>query len=149
MKKARAVANHTAEIALGDDSGLEVEYLHGAPGIYSARYSGPEANDQLNIEKLLKELEGVPPERRGAAFRCVLVLYRPNGSYETFEGQLRGRIHDRPVGKGGFGYDPVFFLPELKLTVAQLSPEEKNCISHRAIATLKLKEYIDKHLELS
>ena len=149
LKKARATAVATGEIALADDSGLEVEYLNGEPGIFSARYAGPEQNDRLNIEKLLKKLDGIPFERRNAAFRCVLVLYRPDGSYETFEGRWRGVIYDRPLGEGGFGYDPVFYLPELGVTVAQLQPDEKNRMSHRAIASAKLKEFIKTHPDLS
>jgi len=140
LKKARTVAEWTGEAALADDSGLEVDHLEGKPGIYSSRYAGEGSTDEKNIQKLLERLEGIPAEKRGAAFRCVLVLYRPDGSYESFEGRWRGRIIERPVGTHGFGYDPVFFLSEQGVTVAQLDPAIKNSLSHRAQAFQKLKE---------
>ena len=144
LKKARTVAEHTGEIVLADDSGLEVEALHGGPGIYSARFAGPEATDERNVQKLLEALIGVPWEKRGASFQCVLVLCRPEGSCETFKGRWQGRIHDSPLGEEGFGYDPVFFLPDLGLTVAQLPAELKNRLSHRAQAVDGLKEWLQK-----
>jgi XTP/dITP diphosphohydrolase len=140
LKKAKAISEHTGEIVLADDSGLEVEYLNGEPGVYSSRYSGEGATDSSNIKKLLLSLEGVPREKRGAAFRCALVLYCPDGKYISFEGRLEGIIHDRREGDGGFGYDPVFFLPDLGLTVAQIPAATKNSISHRAQAVLRFKE---------
>ena len=140
LKKGRAVAEATGEIVLADDSGLEVDALGGAPGIHSARYAGNDADDMQNNRKLLHDLKGVPAANRGAAFRCVLVLYPPNGRYEAFEGRWEGRIAEVAVGKGGFGYDPLFFLPKEEMTVAQLSPEVKNRASHRAQAFAKLKE---------
>ncbi len=140
LKKAKIVSEHTGEMVLSDDSGLEVEYLGGEPGVYSARYSGDDATDSSNIKKLLERLEGVSIEKRNASFRCVLVLYRPDRKYWEFEGSLDGIINDKPVGNGGFGYDPVFFLPELGLTVAQLPPDIKNKISHRGRAVDKFKE---------
>jgi XTP/dITP diphosphohydrolase len=140
LKKAKAISEHTGEIVLADDSGLEVEYLNGEPGVYSSRYSGEGATDSSNIKKLLLSLAGVPGEKRGAAFRCALVLYCPDGKYISFEGRLEGIIYDKPQGDGGFGYDPVFFLPDLGLTVAQIPPEIKNRISHRAQAVLNFKE---------
>jgi XTP/dITP diphosphohydrolase len=140
LKKGRTVAEATGEIVLADDSGLEVDALRGAPGIYSARYAGNDADDLQNNRKLLHDLKGVPAANRGAAFRCVLVLYLPDGHYEAFEGRWEGRIAEAPVGKGGFGYDPLFFLPGEGMTVAQLSPEVKNRVSHRAQAFAKLKE---------
>jgi XTP/dITP diphosphohydrolase len=140
LKKAQFISELTGEIVLADDSGLEVDYLGGEPGIYSSRYSGNDATDSSNIQKLLKRLEGVTIEKRGASFKCVLVLYRPDGKYWSFEGSLQGIINEEPVGNGGFGYDPVFFLPELKLTVAQIPEEFKNRVSHRATAINKFKE---------
>ncbi len=140
LKKAKTVSEHTGEIVLADDSGLEVEYLNGEPGVYSSRYSGEGATDSSNIKKLLQSLEGVPGEKRGAAFRCMLVLYFPDGKYMSFEGRLEGIIHDRPEGDRGFGYDPVFFLPDFRMTVAQIPAEIKNSISHRARAVRKFKE---------
>jgi XTP/dITP diphosphohydrolase len=140
LKKAGAVSAWTGETVLADDSGLEVAALQGAPGIYSARYAGEDADDRQNIRKLLDEMKGVPAEQRGAAFRCVLVLYRPDGTCDFFEGRWEGRISESPAGEGGFGYDPVFFLPGEGMTVAQLPAGAKNRISHRAQAFAKLKE---------
>ena len=144
FKKAKIISEYTGEMVLSDDSGLEVDYLCGEPGIYSARYSGPDATDGGNIKKLLERLEGVPLEKRSASFRCVLVVYRPDGKYWEFEGRLHGIINDKPVGDGGFGYDPIFLLPELGLTVAQLPPDEKNKISHRARAVNKFKQALKR-----
>jgi len=144
LKKARSVADLTGEMVLADDSGLEVRVLDGAPGIYSARYADDSANDEKNILKLLSDLEGVPPEEREAAFRCILVLYRPDGRYHVFDGRWEGRIAEIPAGKGGFGYDPVFYLPDQSVTVAELPPGMKNRISHRAKAAEKLKVWLQK-----
>ena len=129
---------------LADDSGLEVSHLGGKPGVHSSRYSGNDTTDEENMKKLLGELTGVPAPQRDASFRCVLVLYHPDGRFESFEGELRGRIHDRPMGNGGFGYDPVFFIPDFGMTVAQISPEVKNRISHRAQAFEKLKKNLQQ-----
>lgn len=140
LKKAIIISRFTGETVLADDSGLEVDYLNGKPGVRSSRYSADKATDEENIKKILNELTGVPVDQRGAAFRCVLVLHQPDGGFESFEGELRGMITDKPVGNGGFGYDPVFFVPEIGMTVAQLSPEVKNRISHRAQAFKKLRK---------
>ena len=142
LKKARIVSEFTGETVLADDSGLEVDVLDGRPGIFSARYAGPNATDEENIQKLLEALRGVPPEKRGAAFRCVLVLYRSDSRFETFDGHWQGKISERPLGNNGFGYDPVFFLPVYGLTAAQLPPEVKNRLSHRAQAFQQLKIYL-------
>ncbi len=147
LKKARAVAEFTGEIALADDSGLEVDALDGAPGIYSSRYAGDGAGDAENNRKLLTDLRGISPAERAAAFRCVLVLYRPDGRYEAFEGRWAGRIAEEPAGKGGFGYDPVFFLPDRGVTVAELAPGVKNRISHRAQAFAKLRVWLQKEFQ--
>ncbi len=147
LKKARAVAEFTGEPALADDSGLEVDALHGAPGVYSARYAGNGASDEDNLQKLLSDLKDVPRNKRGAAFHCVLVFYRPAGFSEVFTGRWEGRINDVPQGNGGFGYDPVFVLPEGGRTAAQLSAEEKNRLSHRGQALSKFKEWL-QHKEL-
>ncbi|PIP07618.1 MAG: non-canonical purine NTP pyrophosphatase [Syntrophobacterales bacterium CG_4_8_14_3_um_filter_49_14] len=146
LKKARVVSEFTGEVVLADDSGLEVDCLGGQPGIYSSRYAGENATDENNMRKLLENLRGIPSEKRGASFRCVLVLYQPDGAFESFEGGWRGQIYDKPVGERGFGYDPVFFLPEKGMTVAQLPPEVKNTISHRAQAFHKLKKSFKKHV---
>ena len=123
--KARAVALALNLPALADDSGVTVQALQGAPGIYSARYAGASADDAANNAKLLAALQGVPPPERGAAFVCVMVCCRPDGRMLTAQGRWPGRIALAPAGQGGFGYDPIFELPELGLTVAQLSPSRR------------------------
>lgn len=143
LKKAKTVSEFLGETVLADDSGLEVDCLGGKPGVRSARYAGADATDEKNIGKLLDQLKGVPENKRGAAFHCSLVLYRTDGSFEAFDGALRGMISEVPVGTGGFGYDPVFMLPERGVTVAQLEPEIKNRISHRADAVNKFKKWLD------
>lgn len=138
-KKARAVAQKTGKLALADDSGLEVEALGGAPGVHSARYGGTELNDSKRNARLLKELKGVPPQKRRAQFRCVMVLAWPGGQEQSFEGTCSGWITEVPGGRGGFGYDPVFFLPEYNQTMAEVGLKIKNQISHRARALRKVK----------
>jgi XTP/dITP diphosphohydrolase len=140
LKKARVVSGYTGETVLADDSGLQVDVLGGEPGIYSARYSGESAADAENNKKLLAKLKGIPLENRSASFCCVLVLYRTDGSYDCFEGKWRGQIIDEPRGSNGFGYDPIFLLPDLKMTAAELPAEIKNKISHRGQAFAQLKE---------
>lgn len=135
--KARALAAASGMPSLADDSGLEVDALGGAPGVRSARYAGDGATDEANCRKLLAELESVPPPRRGR-FRCVLVLARPTGELLTAEGILEGEIARAPAGESGFGYDPVFFLPQMGKTVAQIGFAEKQRISHRARAAARL-----------
>ena len=144
LKKARMVAEWTGQTAFADDSGLEVDALNGAPGIYSARYAGVGASDAANIEKLLRDLRDVAPSERSGAFRCVLVLYQPGGRFMNFEGVWQGRIAEKAAGEGGFGYDPVFIVPELSKTVAELPPGLKNRLSHRAQAFQKLKKYVQE-----
>lgn len=137
--KATGLACWSGLPSLADDSGLEVDALGGAPGVHSAYFAGPHATDADNIHKLLEELRGVPPERRTARFRCVLVVVRPDGQHLSAEGTCEGIILDEPRGKAGFGYDPVFFYPPLGKTFAELSFEEKNRVSHRARAVVLLK----------
>lgn len=134
--KARAVARATGLIALADDSGLEVAALRGAPGVYSARFSGPDATDALNNAKVLTLLADVPWADRQARFMCVIAVHAPSaGGHELLaEGSWSGRIALRPVGVAGFGYDPLFFDEELGMTAAQMTPEVKNSRSHRACA---------------
>lgn len=136
--KARAIATWSGLPALADDSGLEVDALDGRPGVHSAYFAGPKASDHDNVAKLLDELRGIPPERRTARFRCVLVVARPDGALLAEEGVCEGRITSEPKGEDGFGYDPVFFHPPTGKTFAQLSREEKNQYSHRARAAAKL-----------
>ncbi len=145
LKKAREIAQFTGEIALADDSGLEVDALGGRPGIYSSRFAGEDADDERNIEKVLELLKNTPEEKRTASFRCVLVLCDPAGGYKAFEGKWNGRISEIRQGDSGFGYDPIFYLPEAGKTVAELSTEEKNRRSHRAQALQALKEYLRKN----
>ncbi|HHT90422.1 MAG: XTP/dITP diphosphatase [Bacillota bacterium] len=130
-KKALEIAGLTGELVLADDSGLEVDALGGAPGVYSARFAGEPVSDGRNNELLLHKLAGLPLAERGAQFRCVIALAAPQGEVQFSEGICRGVILFEPRGRGGFGYDPLFFLPELGQTMAELQPEVKNTISHR------------------
>jgi len=136
LLKARGYAAATGLLTLADDSGLEVDALGGAPGVYTARYGGEELSDEERYWLLLQNLKGVPDERRGARFRCVIALAWPNGHTELAEGNCEGRITHEPRGEGGFGYDPVFYLPEFGCTMAELPAEVKNRISHRARAAM-------------
>jgi XTP/dITP diphosphohydrolase len=142
FKKARSCAQATGCPALADDSGLEVDFLSGAPGIQSARFSGAGSTDEANNRKLLSLLEEVPEERRTARFVCQMVLYLPEGHWIQTEGFCRGVIARDPRGEHGFGYDPVFYLPEYRKTMAELPLEEKNRISHRARALEKLRVHL-------
>ncbi|MDR5683777.1 MAG: XTP/dITP diphosphatase [Armatimonadota bacterium] len=134
VSKAVTVARWTGEIALADDSGIEVDYLEGRPGVHSARFLGDDATDEDRNREVLRRLEGVPPESRTARYRAVVAVAFPDGSVRTFEGVCEGMIARTPRGEGGFGYDPIFYVPELDRTVAELSPEEKDRISHRGQA---------------
>lgn len=129
-------------IVMADDSGLEVDYLNGAPGVYSARYSGEDCNDKRNNEKLLKELQGVKFEERSAKFVCVLTLISSEDKEMVIRGEVEGIIAESLNGGDGFGYDPLFYVPEYKETFAQMQLGEKNKISHRAKALNILKEKI-------
>ena len=142
--KARNACEHTGLAAISDDSGLEVDYLDGAPGIYSARYSGPGATDQANIDKLLKALEGVPYIKRSARFRCVLVCMRHKLDPTPLicMGTWEGSILEAPCGEYGFGYDPIFWSPEFDCSSAELTPTEKRMVSHRGKAVSLLTEQI-------
>ncbi|MDE2998362.1 MAG: XTP/dITP diphosphatase [Gemmatimonadota bacterium] len=134
IKKALAVASQTGHVSLADDSGLEVDALDGAPGVYSARFAGEKATDEQNNRKLLRLLEDVPDAQRTARFRCVIAVGAPDGSVQTAEGTAEGRILHSPRGTGGFGYDPLFLVSGLRRTFAELPSEEKNRISHRGNA---------------
>ncbi len=140
LKKAKFVANYLNMPALADDSGIEVEALNKRPGILSARYAGEDATDEENNGKLLKELEGIPFEKRRASYRCVIALVLPSGREEIIEGSCYGFIALEPKGSEGFGYDPLFYVPEYGKTMAELPLEIKNRISHRGRAMAKLKE---------
>ncbi|MCL6583963.1 MAG: XTP/dITP diphosphatase [bacterium] len=141
VKKAKAVVEHFGQPVLAEDSGLEVDALGGEPGIHSARYAGEGASDEANNQKLLAALSGVPASQRGARYRCTLVLMFPQGEVYSWEGTFEGRITCAPRGEGGFGYDPLFFVPEYGKTLAELGDEIKNKISHRARALAKLRKF--------
>ncbi|MFB4165408.1 XTP/dITP diphosphatase [Alteribacillus sp. JSM 102045] len=137
--KAEAVLEQLGNPAIADDSGLEIDALNGRPGIYSARYAGPDKNDEDNINKVLEELKGVPEENRTARFVCVIAVAVPEKTY-LYRGTCEGRIAFFKSGHEGFGYDPIFYLPEKNSTMAELSPEEKNKISHRYDALQQLQK---------
>ena len=141
-KKASFVSKILGYPALADDSGLVVEALGGAPGIYSARYAGENASDQQRYTRLLEEMNGQTD--RQARFECVISLAVPTGAALTYEGRCEGLIAEEPAGEGGFGYDPVFYYPPLKKTFGQLSREEKGRISHRGKALQELKAEFEK-----
>ncbi|SHK04079.1 XTP/dITP diphosphohydrolase [Anaerobranca californiensis DSM 14826] len=132
----------TGMITLADDSGLCVDYLNGEPGVYSARYAET-GNDVKNYQKLLEKLQGVPYDQRTAYFISVIALVYPDGKKIICEGKVEGIISTEPKGDNGFGYDPVFYLPQYRCTMAQLSKDAKNKISHRSIALKKLKEQLE------
>jgi XTP/dITP diphosphohydrolase len=138
--KARNASFQTGLAAIADDSGLEVDYLDGAPGIYSARYAGSDATDKANILKLLDALSGIPESHRSARFQCVIVMLRhaADPTPVICQGTWQGRILDRAEGSNGFGYDPVFYVPSHQVSAAQLDPAVKNRISHRALAVTQL-----------
>lgn len=146
--KAHAVAQATGRVTLADDSGLCVDALDGAPGIHSARYAGPDASDAANVAKLLAALDGVPEERRGCAFHCVLVAAAPDGREVVAHGQWRGRVLRQPQGTGGFGYDPIFLDEELGRSAAELPLDVKNVRSHRGQALEHLLAQWDRVLAL-
>lgn len=160
VKKATAIARYTGLPTLADDTGLMVDALNGRPGVYAARYAGEQASYEDNWRKLLRDLDGVPRERRRARFVTAAALARPvefrrgargagheastagDLKVDVVEGRLEGLIAESPSGISGFGYDPVFFVPELGRTLAQLSPEEKNRVSHRSRALAKVKDLL-------
>ncbi len=146
--KARGIFAALGLPALADDSGLEVDALEGAPGIFSARYSGPEATYESNCLKLLSELEGVAPQSRTARFRCVIAIAwgLSDDELDIAEGTVEGLITDKLLGKDGFGYDPVFAYPPADMTFAEMSEAEKNRISHRGIALQKSRKIISQRL---
>jgi len=140
--KATLLAAESQLLTLADDSGLEVDALGGEPGRLSARYAGEGASDRDRVNYLLARLENVPWQKRSARFRCVIALATPNGGVELCSGECRGLITFEPKGEQGFGYDPIFYLPELGKTMAELSLEEKNRVSHRARAAEKARAFL-------
>ena len=142
VKKARVIAEFTGLPAVADDTGLEVDALGGRPGVYAARYAGEDATYEDNCRKLLRELKGVPRERRTARFLTVAAIALPSGGIRVAQGTLDGMIAEEAIGTLGFGYDPVFLIPELGKTLAQLSADQKNRISHRAKAFTQAKDLL-------
>jgi XTP/dITP diphosphohydrolase len=140
LKKARVVAQRTGRLTIADDSGLEVDYLRAEPGVRSARFAGERASDAENNQKLLRLLEGVPSSQRGGTFRCVIAVVSPQGKEAWVEGTCKGVIGDTERGRQGFGYDPLFILPEFGKALAELPLEAKNRVSHRGRALVALKE---------
>ncbi len=141
-KKARSAALFCGLYALADDTGLFVDALNGAPGIYAARYAGPGCSFSDNNSKLLSELSGLSPEKRTASFRCAIALASPSGSVITVEGRLEGHIAVAASGSNGFGYDPLFLSAGTGKTLAELASFEKNALSHRALAIRKIEPYL-------
>ena len=146
--KAAAYARASGLLTLADDSGLEVDALGGEPGIRSARYAGSGASDEERYDLLLEKLRGMPWEERTARFRCVIAVATPQGQVHTAEGSCEGMIAFASKGEHGFGYDPVFYLPDYGMTMAELPPEVKNKISHRATAMQRAREILEKRLDI-
>ena len=142
MIKAEAIAKLTDAIVLADDSGLEIDYLNKEPGIYSARYAGTDTSYEIKNNLLLQRLEGVPDEKRTARFVCAIAAVFPDGSKETVRGTIEGRIGYEIAGEHGFGYDPIFYLPQYGKYSAELSSDEKNAISHRGEALRRIREVL-------
>lgn len=142
--KAKAVMEMTGEIAMADDSGLEVDYLNGEPGIYSARYMGEDTPYEVKNAKMLQLLEGVPDEKRTARFVCAIACALPDGRVLTCRAAVEGIIGHESRGVNGFGYDPIFFLPEYGCSSAELTPEQKNEISHRGKALRKMRKMLEE-----
>lgn len=146
LVKAEAVYERYGIPAIADDSGLCVAYLDGKPGVRSARFAGPDASDEENNRLLMKKLQGVPWSERGAWFMCSAVFYYGPATYYVTEGRVNGIITEKCEGEGGFGYDPFFYLPSLRKTMAQLEKAEKNRISHRALAFRALRKHIEEYV---
>lgn len=144
--KAKAVAAYTDAIVLADDSGLEIEYLNNEPGIYSARYMGADTPYSVKNQNFIDRLNGVPDEKRTARFVCVIAAAMPDGEIFTTKGVIEGRIAEEEKGENGFGFDPIFYVPEYGCTTAQLSEEQKNAISHRGKALEAMKEELRKRI---
>ncbi len=142
LLKARNACHHTGLPALADDSGIEIDALKGAPGIYSARFAGENASDEENLQKVLTELKDIPEAQRNARFQCLMVLLQHENDPTPliFQGTWEGQILNKPQGENGFGYDPVFYVPEHQCSSAQLTAEQKNALSHRGQALKALAE---------
>lgn len=145
LLKAKGISEYFGKTVIADDSGLVIDALDGRPGVYSARYAGEHKNDADNIKKVLEELQNVPSEKRTARFQCTLCLVSEGRNPIFFNGTCEGTILTEPRGTNGFGYDPIFYVPELGKTMAELTSEEKNKISHRGNAIRKLAEWVSNH----
>lgn len=145
--KAKAVWEKTGGIVLADDSGLEIDWLNGEPGVYSARYMGENTSYEIKNWNLIHRLAGVPEEKRTARFACVIAAVLPDGKVLTTRGTMEGHIAYEPAGEGGFGYDPILMLPEYGKTSAEITMEEKNEISHRGKALRAMKECLEREIE--
>lgn len=143
IMKAEAVAKAVNKMVIADDSGLSIDNLGGRPGVYSARYAGEQKDDQANIAKVLSELKGIEKEQRTARFRCALAVSIPGEETKTVEGHVEGYIAEEPRGEYGFGYDPIFIVKDKDKTMAELTSDEKNKISHRADALKKLSKLLE------
>ncbi|HEX9901515.1 MAG TPA: RdgB/HAM1 family non-canonical purine NTP pyrophosphatase [Acidobacteriota bacterium] len=146
-QKSLFYSRSTSHLTLAEDSGLEVDYLGGAPGIYSARFSGPQADDAGNVAKVLGLMHGLPEEKRQARFVCCIVLSRKEKILTEITGTVEGRISLEPRGRNGFGYDPIFFYPPLGRTFAELTPQEKNNVSHRGQALRRMRDFLTRTLQ--
>jgi len=144
--KAKAIAGMTDKIVLADDSGLVVDYLNGEPGIYSARYMGEDTSYDIKNAKILERMEGVPDDQRTARFVCAMAAIMPGGEVICTEGIMEGLIGYEMKGTNGFGYDPIFYLPEYGMTSSEISPEKKNEISHRGKALRKMQDELKKRI---
>ena len=140
--KAKTIMELTGELVLADDSGLEIDYLNKEPGIYSARYMGEDTSYRIKNANLIERLKGVPDEKRTARFVCAIAAAFPDGIIKTTEGVIEGRIGYEERGENGFGYDPIFYVPEFGCTTAELSEEQKNAVSHRGKALEKMREIL-------
>lgn len=144
--KAREIMKISGEVVLADDSGLEIDYLNKEPGIYSARYMGEDTSYRIKNANLIERLQGVPDEKRTARFVCAIAAAFPDGTVETTEGTIEGRIGYEEKGENGFGYDPIFYVPEFGCTTAELTGEQKNQVSHRGKALEAMKEILRKRM---
>ena len=144
--KAKTIAEHTDKIVLAYDSGLVIDYLNGEPGIYSARYMGEDTSYDVKNKNLLERMEGVPEQDRSARFVCAMAAVMPDGELVQTEGVMEGIIGYQLAGENGFGYDPIFYLPEFQASSAEISPEQKNAISHRGKALRMMQEELKKRI---
>ena len=149
--KARAVAGALGErekaVVLADDSGLEIDWLNGEPGIYSARHMGEDTSYRIKNANLIARLDGVPPEKRTARFVCAIAAVLPDGEVLTTRGVIEGKIGYEERGANGFGYDPIFYLPDMSRTTAELTPAEKNAVSHRGNALMAMKKELSERMQ--